>query len=240
MLGNMVEMVEPRDKFIMSVFVKQILTPRIQALNGQHSVISGQYYHTQRSFGNGVIRLSNAALCSSLYTDFNNKPTCNELGNLIESMVAPEGQVIKQLDLSCNMLLSADVKLIRDTIEQYDASFADHFVLQLRRNQIQGVSTHQLEVRDEIMKLVNMGKLLCLDLAGNPFCTIDNQDFFVQFTIDTNLCKKLIWISECNLPTIGWRSMVNNAQVASQVQEYHYRYYSQLGRRDVFDDVFKP
>ncbi|KAI3633822.1 hypothetical protein MIR68_008154 [Amoeboaphelidium protococcarum] len=211
-------MVEPRDKFIMSVFVKQILTPKIEALSGQQSVSSGQYYHTQRSFGNDVLRLSNAALCSSLFTDFN-KPTCNELGILIESMV-PEGQVIKQLDLSCNMLLSADVKLIRGTIEQCDAYFADRFVLQLR--------------------LGEHGKLLFLDLTGNPFCTIDNQDFFVQITIDTNVCKKLIWISECNVPTIGWRSMVNNAQVASQVQEYHYRYYSQLGRRDVFDDVSKP
>lgn len=29
------------------------------------------------------------------------------------------------------------------------------------------------------MKLMNMEKLLFLDLTGNPFCTIDNQDFFV-------------------------------------------------------------
>ncbi|KAI3653002.1 hypothetical protein MP228_002427 [Amoeboaphelidium protococcarum] len=234
LVDDLVNMAAPRDKVIMSVFVKQVLRPKVKSMKDSQSVANSTRFTTQKYFRNGVLRLSNGALCSSAYPSLG-KPTCNDLGELIKTMV-PKGQLIKQLDLSCNMLMSCDVKVIRETIEKCDAYFNDRFILQLRRNQIQGVGTYQQEVRDEIFNLVNMSKLVFLELTGNQFCTVDCKDFFLQITVDSNLCKNLIWISDYNVATYGWRKMVTGDQVADQIERHHNLYYAQLDRAGNFID----
>ncbi|KAI3651733.1 hypothetical protein MP228_003036 [Amoeboaphelidium protococcarum] len=237
LVDDLVNMAAPKDKVVMSVFVKQVLRPQIMSMKDSQSVANSTRFTTQKYFRNGVLRLCNGALCSSAYPSLG-KPTCNDLGELIKTMV-PKGQPIKQLDLSCNTLMSCDVKIIRETIEKCDAYFSDRFVLQLRRNQIQGVGVYQQEVRDEIINLVNMSKLVFLELAGNQFCTVDCKDFFLQIAVDSTLSEKLIWISDYNVATHGWRIMVSGDQVADQVEKHHNLYYAQLDRAGNFIDYAK-
>ncbi|KAI3638045.1 hypothetical protein MIR68_003656 [Amoeboaphelidium protococcarum] len=237
LVDDLVNMAAPKDKVIMSVFVKQVLRPKVKSMKDSQSVANSTRFTTQKYFRNGVLRLCNGALGSSAYPSLG-KPTCNDLGEMIKTMVL-KGQLVKQLDLSCNMLMSCDVKVIRQTIEKCDAYFSDRFVLQLRRNQIQGVGVYQQEVRDEIINLVNMSKLVFLELAGNQFCTVDCKDFFLQITVDSTLSEKLIWISDFNVATYGWRIMVNGDQVADQIERLHNLYYAQLDRAGNFIDYAK-
>ncbi|KAI3636905.1 hypothetical protein MIR68_005172 [Amoeboaphelidium protococcarum] len=192
LVNQLVDMAAPGDKVVMSVFVKQVLRSKVMSMKDEQSIANGSGFTTQKYFRNGVLRLSNGALCSSAYSSLG-KPPWNDLGELIKTMVS-EGELIKQMDLSCNMLLSCDVKInrVRETIEKQRAYFSDRFILQLRRNQIHGVGTYQQKVRDEIINLVNMSKLLYIELVGNQFCTVDCKDFFLQITVDSNLKEKLI------------------------------------------------
>jgi hypothetical protein len=97
-----------------------------------------------------------------------------------------------------------------------------HCIIKVSSNRIHGVGDFRDSVINCVKMLIRNPRIKYLDMTDNPFCSIDQIDFFQKLTKEE--CEKLIFIEEYN---VSGRQILINDNVDA-VRKTHTEYYKFL------------
>lgn len=218
-LESFPELVEFKDKILMTVFINKKLIPYLE----YSSYKPKEIIVNKLTLKDGVLN-ARGCLSSRELPSHNGRVCISDLADRILDM-KPLLKSINFLDLSGNELYSGDIVHIYGLLIKL-LPYIDNATVSLEGNKIHGVGKYRVIVDTFLNKIIEIKEIRYIVLVSNPFNTIDRQDFFDTLTVDNNACKKLIWIQQYNISNSGWHFMLKSMDVCEYVKKNHIEYYS--------------
>lgn len=236
-----VDYAEPKHKGLMEVLVRKHLEPYFDSLKQKREYFvptktEAKLYERKMLNGNRKILPANM--------DFLEKVTIKDVVEMDCDL-----DVVELIDLSENDLGDNDLYYILKLVQKLEkGKKLKDTVLNLSLNRIYG-RDEQLKriVREQLNSLVRVPEIKFVVLTANPFCTVDNKDFFqcigissdmatvvlgsLKLDVDTilpcdDILTKLIWVNNWDLFSSGWvKTMIYYQKVRKPIRITHLRYY---------------
>jgi hypothetical protein len=220
-LETFTDYAEPKPRILMSIFVHQFLTPRVQSLKMGYQ---GSFTRTV-TLEDGILNCLGCLKSRSF--PFSPKLCVSDLDKEIKKL-DPKLDSFAFVDLSANHLLSGDLQYVYKVLEYLNPYLKSDSIISLEDNRIHGIGEFREIVDRYIAQLVNLSNVGHIDLKSNPFCSVDRKDFFKNLGVDDVFTIKLIWVEQYHLSTFAWTDLVKSEEVVNAVKSAHSKYYDRL------------
>ena len=210
--SEFINMVEPKDKIIMSVFIHRYLEPYFNK-----NVVTVK--KSEMRFDDNVLDIVNCIeSCTSYVSDRELKVFKPKLKLFMDN----QDDKIKLIDFSHNNILSGGLPIIVDIIEDLNLMLDCNCIVNVSNNSIHGVGDFRDPVINSVKRLIKNPKIKYLDMTNNQFCSIDQIDFFKLLTKEES--EKLIFIAKIPNNVNNNQILINDKNI-DVVRKTHIEYY---------------
>lgn len=239
-VDSFIELVECKDKILMTVFVNQKLIPYLDKYSyGNYSYRCGAPKEVFREILVMDGKLDARGCVASRALPNNLRVCITSLKDKILKM-NPGLKSINFIDLSGNGLLSGDMIHIYDlivTLDLHNYLSDNNVILSLEGNRIHGIGEYRDPVDRFVSKLTDITNIKYLIMCNNPFATKDRIDFFKTITTNTNsttnsttnnnIIEKLIWLENYNYTNTNlWGFMLKSMDICEITKKVHQEFYT--------------